>query len=71
MIIEEYIDEGTRVRHYSDSGVKILQVETGIVYEDAVDVVPCRYSYEETEDPADNEDIDDSEALRIITGVQA
>ena len=39
------------VRTYSDSGLKIRQVETGNVYDDAVDVAPCRYTYEETDEP--------------------
>lgn len=58
MIIKEqpYIDEnGTvhenLVKHYSDKGMYILQVETGTEYSEAVDVVPCRYTYEETENP--------------------
>jgi len=56
MIIEKYLSE-TRVRHYSDSGFMIRQVETGIVYEDAVDLVPCRYTYEETDIPIPDEDV--------------
>lgn len=40
-----------RVRHYSDIGMMIRQVETDILYEDAVDNEPCKYSYEETETP--------------------
>lgn len=58
MIIKEmpYVDEnGTvhenLVKHYSDKGVYIRQVETGTEYSEAVDVVPCRYTYEETENP--------------------
>ena len=51
MIIEEIVDGGTRIRHYSDLGMKIRQVETGIVYDDAVDIIPCRYTYEETDIP--------------------
>ena len=39
------------VRTYSDAGMMIRQVETGNLYSDAVDVVPCRYSYEETDTP--------------------
>ena len=42
-----------RIRHYSDKELKILQVETGIVYDDAVDEVPCRYTYTETNIPID------------------
>ena len=59
MVIEELIDEGTRVHHYSDQGMKILQVETNIVYDDAIDIVPCRYTYTETDEPI--EPIDDEE----------
>lgn len=33
------------IRTYSDSGLKIIQVETGIVFEDAVDLYPCKYTY--------------------------
>ena len=47
MIKEEFLNNGTLVRHYSDKGYDMLQVETGIIYGDAVDVVPCRYTYEE------------------------
>ena len=58
MIIEEkpYIDEQGEnrknlVKHYSDRGVMILQLETGIRYAEAIDVIPCRYTYEETDEP--------------------
>lgn len=51
MIIEEYVENGERIRHYSDQNVLIRQVETGDLYEDAVDVLPCRYTYEETDQP--------------------
>ena len=37
------------IRHYSDDGKMIRQVETGLVYVEAVDVIPCRYTYEETD----------------------
>lgn len=48
MIISQYLEGGTRIRHYSNEGYYIRQIETGEIYEDAVDVVPCRYTYEET-----------------------
>ena len=44
------------VRHYSDRGMKIEQVETGIRYEDAVDVYPCRYTYIETDESISEDD---------------
>ncbi len=49
MLIEEYVSGGRLVRHYSDEDYMIRQIETDILYEDAVDVVPCRYTYEETD----------------------
>lgn len=51
MIIIELVDEGTRERRYSDKNVKLRQIETDNIYEDAVDVIPCRYTYEETDIP--------------------
>ena len=50
MIVSEQINDAL-VRHYSDSGMMIKQVETGNLYEEAVDVVPCRYTYTETDTP--------------------
>lgn len=67
MIQTEMIED--RIRHYSDAGMKIRQIETGVLYDDAVDIVPCPYTYEETDEPiGDGGDIPDSEALQIITG---
>lgn len=48
MIISEIIENGNRIHHYSDAGFRILQNETGVVYDDAVDVMPCKYTYSET-----------------------
>lgn len=48
MIQVQYLNEGTLVKHYSDQGLKLLQVETGLVYDEPVDVFPCRYTYQET-----------------------
>lgn len=54
MIINEYIEDGKRIRHYSDSGMRILQNETGVIYDDAVDTLPCKYTYSETDKPIEN-----------------
>lgn len=61
---------GERILHYSDQNMKIRQIETGKLYEDAIDVMPCQYTYEETDIPipVDDEEIDDNEALNIILG---
>lgn len=49
MIKVEYIKDKL-VRHYSDRGMYIRQVETGLEYEEAIDVIPCKYTYEETDE---------------------
>ena len=56
MIRTELLNDGKLIRHYSDSGMKLLQVETGVMYDEAVDVVPCRYTYEETTEPIETAD---------------
>jgi hypothetical protein len=56
MILTEYLHDGTLIKHYSDKGVMLLQVETGIKYSDPVDVVPCRYTYEETDELIETEE---------------
>ncbi len=60
MIVSEFFNDGTLIKHYSDAGVLMLQVETGIKYAEAVDVVPCRYTYIETDEKIeiDNEDVE-------------
>ena len=76
MIKTEYLNEGTLIKHYSDAGFMLLQVETGIKYADPVDVVPCRYTYEETdelietdEESAMSEIEEKARAYDILTGV--
>ena len=48
MIKTEYLNDGTLIKHYSDAGYMLLQVETGTKYSEPVDIVPCIYTYEET-----------------------
>lgn len=66
MIITETI--GDRVHTYSDAGMKIRQDQTGIVYEDAMDVPEMGYAYTETDEPIADVEVTDSEALSIIMG---
>ena len=40
-----------RICHESDSMLMICQIETGNLYVEAVDVYPCKYTYEETDVP--------------------
>lgn len=53
MILTELLNNGTLIRHYSDRGVLLLQNETGAKYSDPVDLVPCRYTYTETDELID------------------
>ena len=63
MIIVELVDNDTRERRYSDKNVMLRQIETDALYEDAVDVIPCRYTYEESDVLI--ESIDDSESKQL------
>lgn len=72
-IIAEQISEDT-ILHYSDQNVKIRQIETGFLFDEAGDFIPCVYTYEETNIPVDPEpiepeDIDGDLALQIIMGI--
>lgn len=67
MIVEKVLNE-QRVLHYSDKGMMIRQIETGVVYEDAEDNRPCIYTYEETDEPIPPQELTAEEALRIILG---
>lgn len=70
MIKTEMVETETpepRIRHYSDMGMMIKQVETGILYEDAVDYLPCIYTYEETDIPIETELLPE-QALDILLG---
>lgn len=57
---------GNRTHTYSDSGFKILQIETGIPYDDAMDIIPCPYTYEETTQKIPLEDLTSDEILEKV-----
>lgn len=71
MIIVENLE--TAERRYSDQNVKIRNVEDGTLWNDAVNAIPCPYTYEETDVPLDPPDPDDieakAEAYDILMGV--
>ena len=48
MIVQEFIND--LLYTHSDSNFYIIQNETGQKYEDACDVLPCRYTYSESEE---------------------
>lgn len=74
IIVERLEGFNDLIRTYSDSGYKIRQDQTGIIYDDAVDVDYAGYTYTETDipiippDTSDEEEIDNNEALDIILG---
>lgn len=69
MIVSEIVNDLSH--HYSDRGMVMRQVETGNEYDDAWDIVPCPYTYEETDKPIEqDEEADFSEAGRILLGVE-
>lgn len=72
MIVTEYYmtrPDGVRLeRTYSDADVMIRNVETGAEYAEVINPENSGRVYEETNIPIENEEIDDTEALRIIIG---
>lgn len=42
-------------RNYSDAGFKIRQIETGIIYDEAIDIESANFTYEETDEYVDKE----------------
>ena len=56
MIQVEYLNDGTLMKHYSDTGMLLLQNETGALYPEPIDIVPCPYTYTETDEPIEVEE---------------
>ena len=70
MILTEYLNDGTLIKHYSDAGYMLLQNETGIKYADPVDLVPCRYTYTETDELIEfDEEITGDDFLAMVREV--
>lgn len=74
MLKAEYPYKGRtdRIRHYSDAGMMIEQFKkgkrgkvtpTGNKYEEAIDVYPTVYSYEETDEPIPHIEPDEEVSL--------
>lgn len=69
MILTEFLNNGTLIKHYSDRKVLLLQNETGAKYSDPIDVVPCRYTYSETNESIDGEEISSEEFYDMLEEV--
>ena len=54
MVITEFFeqrDDGVNLfRTYSDENFKIRQIETGFIYDEAVDIESASFTYEETDE---------------------
>ena len=61
MVIKEFFmtrtDDVNLYRNYSDEGKRIIQNETGIVYDEAVDVENAPYTYTESEELIEESEI--------------
>lgn len=59
MIVKEFYktrkDGVNLYRTYSDENYKILQVETGNIYDEAIDIEGSDYTYEETNEKIESE----------------
>lgn len=60
MIQFDYLNDGTLIKHYSDAGYVLLQNETGAKYSDPIDIVPCPYTYSETDELIETEDANEN-----------
>lgn len=68
MIIQEQITGTDLIRTYSNMGMLIRQEPTGILYPEAVDIETTTYTYTETNQPIESEEISDTEILNILLG---
>ena len=61
MILTEFLNDNTLIKHYSDKGVMLLQNETGMKYAEPIDIYPCPYTYVETEELIEVEEENEEE----------
>lgn len=60
---EQGIEHENLVQHKSDEGKQIIQLETGRIYDEAIDSYPCRYTYAEMIQPEEKELDENVEAV--------
>jgi len=54
---ENGIEHPEFIKHYTDDPDKILlQVETGYLYDEAIDLFPCQFTYQEVDKPVEEEE---------------
>ena len=61
-IDDEGVEHADLIKHWTDDENKVLlQVETGYVYGEAIDLYPCPYTYEEIDKPKEDEEDEENE----------
>lgn len=72
MVIKEFYrtrEDGVNLyRNYSDSNVRIQCEQTEAIYDEAIDVENAPYTYIETDEPVQSEELTDTQALNVIMG---
>lgn len=67
MIIREFYiqrkDGVNLYRTFSDSGLKILKVGTDEIYDEAIDIESAVFVYEETDEPIETEEAEETETV--------
>ena len=62
MLIKEFYgkrkDDVNLYKTYSDENFKIRQIETDVLYDEAIDVEDSNYTYEETNIPIEEEEVE-------------
>lgn len=73
-IVRDAADMKDLLETSSDANWKLRQIETGKIYGAVVvDVIPCPYTYEETDEKDESEETieDKAEAYDILMGVES
>ena len=61
-IDDQGISHDNLIKHWTDDESKtLLQIETGAMYDEAVDIYPCPYTYQEIDKPEEDPDEDPEE----------
>lgn len=60
---EQRVEHENLVQHKSDENKQIIQLETGRIYDEAIDSYPCRYTYAEMIQPEEKELEENAEAV--------
>ena len=63
-------ETGKFIHTYSDAGMMIKQLDTGILYSDAMDLKEYAHEYEETEEPIQEEQADEPMDAEDVEGVE-